>query len=316
MPKKLNLIGQTFGKLTVIREAENKNHKTYWLCQCECGNYTTVQTSHLRDGNIKSCGCLHQTPKQQTLLSQLSDQEFIQIVQSSKTYKEIITKCGYSNYSGASQQLVKDRINKLGLSFTPEKNNNSIKRSDEEIFVKNSPVTQAVLRKHYKQGNYSEYKCSICGLEPFWNGKDLSLTLDHINGNNKDDRLENLRWVCPNCDRQLDTFGTKNIKYQKQQKQEDIVKIKNYCIDCGTEIALTSTRCPKCSSIYNGLMRRTTVRPSREELKQLIRSQSFVQIGKQFGVSDNSIRKWCKAENLPSSKAQILAIDDTTWEKL
>ena len=62
----------------------------------------------------------------------------------------------------------------------------------------------------YIKGNYTPYKCSICGLEPFWNGKELTLTLDHINGINNDDRLENLRWVCPNCDRQLSTFSGKN----------------------------------------------------------------------------------------------------------
>lgn len=85
-------------------------------------------------------------------------------------------------------------------------------RTPENIFIMGSTASQKVLRRHYKDGNYTEYKCSICGLEPFWNGKELSLTLDHINGNNTDDRLENLRWVCPNCDRQLDTYGSKNWK--------------------------------------------------------------------------------------------------------
>ena len=72
---------------------------------------------------------------------------------------------------------------------------------DKDIFVEDSPVDQTTMRKHYKKGNYSEYKCAICGLEPFWNGKELVLTLDHINGHNKDHRIENLRWICPNCDR-------------------------------------------------------------------------------------------------------------------
>ena len=40
------------------------------------------------------------------------------------------------------------------------------------------------------------------------------MILDHINGDNKDDRLENLRWVCPNCNYQLDTTNGKNKKHQ------------------------------------------------------------------------------------------------------
>ncbi len=52
--------------------------------------------------------------------------------------------------------------------------------------------------------------CSICGLAPRWNDKPLVLTLDHINGKPNDWSLDNLRLVCPNCDRQLPTFGSKN----------------------------------------------------------------------------------------------------------
>ena len=59
MPKALDLSGKKFGKLTAISRAENRNKKTYWLCQCDCGNYKEVQTSHLQSGLIQSCGCLN-----------------------------------------------------------------------------------------------------------------------------------------------------------------------------------------------------------------------------------------------------------------
>ena len=215
MPKALDLTGQKFGKLTAIERLPSRNGKTYWLCKCECGNQTQVQTSHLRSGSIISCGCAHVVPqnsgKKTTIMDSITDEDFEKIVHSSSTLKEITMRCGYANYSGASSNIVKRRIEQQGLNFqsthTP-----GIQRSDEEIFIENSPVVQAVLRRRYKEGNYSEYKCSICGQEPIWCGKELVLTLDHINGKNHDDRLENLRWVCPNCDRQLDTFSGRNIK--------------------------------------------------------------------------------------------------------
>lgn len=47
-----------------------------------------------------------------------------------------------------------------------------------------------------------------------WNGKELTLILDHKNGINNDDRLENLHWVCPNYNQQLDTTGSKNRAYK------------------------------------------------------------------------------------------------------
>ena len=56
MPKALDITNQKFGKLTALQRMPSQAGKTYWLCQCECGNQPIVQTSHLRDGRTKSCG--------------------------------------------------------------------------------------------------------------------------------------------------------------------------------------------------------------------------------------------------------------------
>ena len=56
--RRLNLKDQTFGKLTVIDFAYTKNTKAQWYCRCECGNECIVSGNALRNGDIKSCGCL------------------------------------------------------------------------------------------------------------------------------------------------------------------------------------------------------------------------------------------------------------------
>ena len=81
--------------------------------------------------------------------------------------------------------------------------------------MKDSTADQKTLRKWYIEGDYTPYKCAICGLSPYWNGQPLTLILDHINGENHDNRLENLRWVCPNCNQQLPTTNGKNLVYNK-----------------------------------------------------------------------------------------------------
>ena len=244
-------------------------------------------------------------PKE-TIMSKISDEEFEKIVNSSNSYREIADKCGYCNYSGASLAIVKQRIKQQNLDFE-NKFVNRVYREDEEIFITDSPVNQATLRRRYFQGKFTEYKCAICGQEPFWNGKKLVLTLDHINGKNHDDRLENLRWICPNCDRQLDTFAGRNIVRESD---------KNYCVDCGKEILQSSTRCQSCASIYKGKLNRKVERPEREELKSKIRIKSFCEIAREYNVTDNAIRKWCVAYNLPKTKKAISEYADNEWENL
>lgn len=91
-------------------------------------------------------------------------------------------------------------------------------------------------------------------------------------------------------------------------------KIKKYfCENCGIEISKGSTKCLQCQALQR---RKVSRRPSREELKQLIRTTPFTKIGLQFGVSDNTIRKWCDAENLPRKASDIKRYSDKEWLEL
>jgi len=60
MAKAIDLTGQKINRLTVLeRESERKSFHIQWLCQCECGNTVSVRSQHLREGKVKSCGCLN-----------------------------------------------------------------------------------------------------------------------------------------------------------------------------------------------------------------------------------------------------------------
>lgn len=87
---------------------------------------------------------------------------------------------------------------------------------------------------------------------------------------------------------------------------------KYYCIDCGKEIWKGSTRCIKCNAKYS----QKELKISREELKKLIRTLPFITIGKQFNVSDNTIRKWCNKYGLPRTKKEIKNYSDEEWTNL
>ncbi len=67
------------------------------------------------------------------------------------------------------------------------------------------PVSRRCITINIQKYNLLEYKCDICSIDT-WNGKKLPLDLDHINGINDDHRKDNLRYLCPNCHSQTDTF--------------------------------------------------------------------------------------------------------------
>ena len=87
---------------------------------------------------------------------------------------------------------------------------------------------------------------------------------------------------------------------------------KNFCIDCGKEIRKRSTRCEECFNIHS----RIVERPSRDELKTLIRAKPFTTIAKDYGVSDNAVRKWCDFYSLPRRKGEISKYTNEDWANI
>ena len=84
--------------------------------------------------------------------------------------------------------------------------------SYDKLFIENSTIKRGTIKKVIRRDNLKKYECEICNIGPIWNGKTMPLILDHINGINNDNRLENLRFVCSNCDTQLPTYKSKNRK--------------------------------------------------------------------------------------------------------
>ena len=82
----------------------------------------------------------------------------------------------------------------------------------DQFFAKNPPIKSswATLKRLIKNHNLLPSQCSECGISEKWNGKPMTMHIDHINGDRQDNRIENLRPLCPNCHSQTDTYAGKN----------------------------------------------------------------------------------------------------------
>jgi hypothetical protein len=89
--------------------------------------------------------------------------------------------------------------------------NHSARTPLEEILVENCQYSSHRLKLRLYEAGLKEEMCENCGITD-WNGQKLSLHLDHINGKRDDNRLENLRVLCPNCHSQTETYAGKNKK--------------------------------------------------------------------------------------------------------
>jgi len=115
-----------------------------------------------------------------------------------------------------------------GYTYNPNSNWAKGKQltPDESIFSESSHYSNELVKQRILNNNLLEYKCVKCNLDS-WLGETIVLDLDHINGDNKDNRLTNLRFLCPNCHSQTDTYKGRN-KNTGKVKVTDIELLTEY----------------------------------------------------------------------------------------
>lgn len=231
----------------------------------------------------------------------LYEKEFFKgVVSKSCSYTDLVRNLGLRPYCGnriTSKKYIE--LYKLDIShFTfgrEKKNNFKSKISLKEILVENSLFSNTTILKNklFKSG-VKKRKCESCGQGEVWNGKKMALHLDHINGVNNDNRIENLRILCPNCHSTTKTYGGKNARknkkgtaFQKFSYEEDLKR--NTC-KCGSKKYKRSKFCLKCSHESQ----RKVKRPDLKLLKKEVEEFGYSATGRKYGVSDSAIRKWIK----------------------
>lgn len=147
------------------------------------------------------------------------------VVRESRSYIQVLNKLGLRQ-TGSANTRIREIIRVLGLDtshFTGIGSNRGSshvggpkKKTWQEILVRDRfgngrKEPSRILRRALIESGVPEF-CKHCGCGTEWNGKPLSLQIDHVDGNCIDNTPTNLRFLCPNCHSQTSTFGSKNFK--------------------------------------------------------------------------------------------------------
>jgi ribosomal protein S27AE len=159
-----------------------------------------------------------------------------------------------------------------------------------EVLTEGSTYSRGHLKERLYSADLKQRRCELCGQGEHWRGRRMSLILDHANGIADDNRLENLRIVCPNCAATLPTHCGRNLALVAPR----------VCVSCGSEFMARSREqrycsrtCGRTSASARPHLRKCE-RPSHSRLLAEVEELGFAATGRRYGVSDNAIRKWLR----------------------
>lgn len=234
-------------------------------------------------------------------------EKFIEAWNSSGSKREVLTKLGLNN-SGTATTTINKRAEELGLTaehLIYARGGRRQAYTFEEVFIKDSPVVNGGvgLRKKLVAKGIKEDKCESCGLSE-WMSKPIPLSLEHVNGDNRDNRIENLQILCLNCHGQTPTWCGKN-KVRKTSNgfyPGENNKI-HYC-ECGnTKSDGKAKRCRDChfKGSYRGNGSQAFANAPVSErypeiyiLMKEVEETSLEAVGRKYGVSGNAVKAFIK----------------------
>jgi Zn finger protein HypA/HybF involved in hydrogenase expression len=159
----------------------------------------------------------------QMRLRKWTKEDFVSAVNSATSIAQVLIRLGL-HPTGANYKTIHRYVKEyelttdhwLGQGHLKGKNHSwNPCRSLNEICSENSTYTStSKLKKRLLEAGLLQNKCSLCEQLPIWHGQSLVLVLDHVNGVSTDNRLENLRILCPHCHSQTSTFAGRNKKHK------------------------------------------------------------------------------------------------------
>ncbi|NDB82185.1 MAG: HNH endonuclease [Alphaproteobacteria bacterium] len=217
----------------------------------------------------------------------------ISIAQVLRFIKVDVSPANYRKFNKLAKRYNLNTSHFLGQSHCKGITKNLPKAPLEKILVVNSTFDYGYVKRRILKENLLPYKCSIptCGINT-WQNNHITLQLDHINGIKNDNRLENLRLICPNCHSQTNTYCGRNISKPQNMKK----KHNNKCVDCSTAIYCYAIRCKSCEAKQRNSF--VIDWPTIDDLISLVKKLGFIGAGKKLNVSDNSVRKHLRRNNI------------------
>lgn len=140
------------------------------------------------------------------------------ITKRSSSLSEILREYGLQN-KGGNIKTLKKCLKKKGIDFShiplgiSSNKGRSLPKGKvplHDVMIEDSTYSRYHLKKRIIESGIIEYKCAKCGIRSEWQGEHIVLILDHINGIPNDHRRKNLRFLCPNCNSQTNTFAGRN----------------------------------------------------------------------------------------------------------
>ncbi len=206
-----------------------------------------------------------------------SCEEFSEIIKNSNTWTEVLDHFGFQHWNNTV--TIRDRIKEenidtshFGLKSKKKITTNNKKSPNDYLIKSENRADNKKIKEILFENNILEEKCDNCSVKNIYNGKPMTLTLDHINGENTDNRIENLRILCYNCHSKTENFtGRKIIRtYEIKRKPKKEPKLGN-CVDCNIKTLKKSIRCKKC---YTKFQKENKKKNECVDCKKLIRIDS------------------------------------------
>jgi hypothetical protein len=200
-----------------VPQASNMVHLLKLLGLVPCGgNYETVRFRIKTLGLEASQLAPYEGRVRGRALHTCSDAEIREAVRTARSLAEVLSRLQVR--PGRNQDRLKMRIQILGIDISHIKGQGwsrgimfpERRIPVERVLVVGKLITTSRLKRRLIEQGLKEATCEMCGLDT-WNGASIPLELDHINGKRDDNRLINLRLLCPNCHAQTPTYRGRNI---------------------------------------------------------------------------------------------------------